>query len=98
MRGQIFMRQPAPQQNAEEAPQPKRPELHETQAEQHQRPNYKATKEDLPGQEEQRQAASASQRPVEKTMPVKNGPRVGRNDPCPCGSGKKYKNCHGRGL
>ena len=98
MRGQIFMRQPAPQQNAEEAPQPKRPELHETQAEQHQRPNYKATKEALPGQEEQRQAASASQRPVEKTMPVKNGPRVGRNDPCPCGSGKKYKNCHGRGL
>jgi preprotein translocase subunit SecA len=24
------------------------------------------------------------------------GPRVGRNDPCPCGSGKKYKHCHGR--
>jgi preprotein translocase subunit SecA len=23
-------------------------------------------------------------------------PRVGRNDPCPCGSGKKYKACHGR--
>src|SRR5699024_5321470 len=23
-------------------------------------------------------------------------PKVGRNDPCPCGSGKKYKNCHGR--
>jgi preprotein translocase subunit SecA len=23
-------------------------------------------------------------------------PRVGRNDPCPCGSGKKYKLCHGR--
>jgi preprotein translocase subunit SecA len=23
------------------------------------------------------------------------GPRVGRNDPCPCGSGKKYKKCHG---
>jgi preprotein translocase subunit SecA len=23
-------------------------------------------------------------------------PRVGRNDPCPCGSGKKYKSCHGR--
>ncbi|MBR4368254.1 MAG: SEC-C domain-containing protein [Prevotella sp.] len=22
----------------------------------------------------------------------------GRNDPCPCGSGKKFKNCHGRGL
>lgn len=27
---------------------------------------------------------------------VNNGPKVGRNDPCPCGSGKKYKNCHGR--
>jgi len=23
-------------------------------------------------------------------------PRVGRNDPCPCGSGKKYKQCHGK--
>ncbi|HBO90611.1 MAG TPA: hypothetical protein DD460_07650, partial [Acidobacteria bacterium] len=23
-------------------------------------------------------------------------PKVGRNDPCPCGSGKKYKKCHGR--
>lgn len=23
-------------------------------------------------------------------------PKIGRNDPCPCGSGKKYKNCHGR--
>jgi len=26
------------------------------------------------------------------------GPKIGRNDPCPCGSGKKFKNCHGRGL
>ena len=25
-----------------------------------------------------------------------DGPKVGRNDPCPCGSGKKYKNCHGK--
>ena len=24
------------------------------------------------------------------------GPKVGRNDPCPCGSGKKYKKCHGQ--
>ena len=30
--------------------------------------------------------------------PVKVDKQVGRNDPCPCGSGKKYKNCHGRGL
>jgi uncharacterized protein YecA (UPF0149 family) len=26
---------------------------------------------------------------------VRDAPKVGRNDPCPCGSGKKYKKCHG---
>ncbi|MDR1140363.1 MAG: SEC-C domain-containing protein [Planctomycetaceae bacterium] len=27
--------------------------------------------------------------------PIRNrNPQIGRNDPCPCGSGKKYKNCH----
>ena len=32
-----------------------------------------------------------------KPQPIKNdGPKVGRNDPCPCGSGKKYKNCCGK--
>lgn len=31
-----------------------------------------------------------------KVETVKVGPKVGRNDPCPCGSGKKYKNCHGK--
>lgn len=31
-----------------------------------------------------------------KPQPVKVEKKVGRNDPCPCGSGKKYKNCHGR--
>ncbi len=30
--------------------------------------------------------------------PIKVDRQVGRNDPCPCGSGKKYKNCHGKGL
>jgi preprotein translocase subunit SecA len=30
------------------------------------------------------------------TQPVRVEKKVGRNDPCPCGSGKKYKNCHGR--
>ena len=25
-----------------------------------------------------------------------DGPKIGRNDPCPCGSGKKYKHCHGQ--
>ena len=31
-----------------------------------------------------------------KQEPVRVGPKVGRNDLCPCGSGKKFKNCHGR--
>ena len=30
--------------------------------------------------------------------PVKVDKQIGRNDPCPCGSGKKYKNCHGKGI
>lgn len=34
--------------------------------------------------------------PPVKQEPIRVGPKVGRNDPCPCGSGKKYKNCHGR--
>jgi SEC-C motif-containing protein len=32
---------------------------------------------------------------VPKTI-VRSGPKIGRNDPCPCGSGKKYKHCHGK--
>ncbi|GAB5379134.1 MAG: preprotein translocase subunit SecA [Aliiglaciecola sp.] len=42
-----------------------------------------------PNQESQDQAAGP------KTA-VREGPKVGRNDPCPCGSGKKYKQCHGK--
>ena len=30
--------------------------------------------------------------------PITVGKKIGRNDPCPCGSGLKYKNCHGKGL
>jgi preprotein translocase subunit SecA len=36
-------------------------------------------------------------RELQKQMPVKVEQKIGRNDPCPCGSGKKYKNCHGVG-
>ena len=32
----------------------------------------------------------------DKSAPAVAGPRIGRNDPCPCGSGKKYKQCHGK--
>jgi preprotein translocase subunit SecA len=34
-------------------------------------------------------------REIQKTQPIRVENRVGRNDPCPCGSGKKFKNCHG---
>jgi len=33
---------------------------------------------------------------VSKAKPIRTGPKVGRNDPCPCGSGKKYKQCCGK--
>ena len=32
---------------------------------------------------------------VGSALPYKAGPKIGRNDPCPCGSGKKYKKCRG---
>jgi preprotein translocase subunit SecA len=38
----------------------------------------------------------ADQERGRKTEPVRVEKKVGRNDPCPCGSGKKYKQCHGR--
>ncbi|WP_347262341.1 preprotein translocase subunit SecA [Rudaea sp.] len=34
--------------------------------------------------------------PLQQGQVVRDAPKVGRNDPCPCGSGKKYKQCHGR--
>jgi preprotein translocase subunit SecA len=33
-----------------------------------------------------------------KQQPIRVEEKVGRNDPCPCGSGKKYKNCHGKNI
>ncbi len=40
--------------------------------------------------------AAESEQPAERVLaPVRSGPKVGRNDPCPCGSGKKYKACCG---
>ncbi len=38
------------------------------------------------------------QRQEQRIQPVRVEQKVGRNDPCPCGSGKKYKNCHGAGV
>ncbi len=60
--------------------------------------NYSTTRDTYPGESAQRRAAQSVNRPTGPTQPVKAQPKVGRNDPCPCGSGKKYKNCHGKGL
>jgi preprotein translocase subunit SecA len=54
--------------------------------------------EQIPGREGYDEAIqnSASNRPPVKQQPVVAEKKVGRNDPCPCGSGKKYKQCHGK--
>jgi preprotein translocase subunit SecA len=52
------------------------------------------------GNREPVQGAGGPQEPAAakagKPQPMQVGPKVGRNDPCPCGSGKKYKHCHGK--
>ena len=45
--------------------------------------------------EQARMAGSGDMRTVQQV--VRSGEKIGRNDPCPCGSGKKYKKCHGAG-
>jgi preprotein translocase subunit SecA len=46
--------------------------------------------------EQARMAGSGDMRTVQQV--VRSGEKIGRNDPCPCGSGKKYKKCHGAGT
>ena len=80
MRGQIPVQEP--EQVREAAP------------EEHTRRNqYREEKASL-SDPNQMEAASRDTREV-KQEPVRVGKTIGRNDPCPCGSGKKYKNCHG---
>lgn len=43
-----------------------------------------------------RNEVSDEEQPKPKAQPVRVEQKIGRNDPCPCGSGKKYKNCHGQ--
>ena len=43
-----------------------------------------------------RLAREASRPPARRAPSVESQPKVGRNEPCPCGSGKKYKHCHGK--
>ncbi len=47
-----------------------------------------------PAEAEGPEADGGGSRRATAKAPVRSGPRVGRNDPCPCGSGKKYKKCH----
>ena len=61
-----------------------------------QRQQYQEEKQDL-SVPNQQAAAQRDTREV-KREPIRAEHTVGRNDPCPCGSGKKFKNCHGRNL
>ena len=82
MRGQIPM--PDPEQVREAAP------------EEHQRQQYVEHKQDL--NDPNQQAAANHDTREAKKEPYRAEKTVGRNDPCPCGSGLKYKHCHGKGL
>ncbi len=91
MRGQIIVAenpnpQEAPAPQVQQAPQPIKPQV----------PQYRTSREAYPGAEAQHVAASAPQGPQRPVDPIVAEPKVGRNDLCPCGSGKKYKNCHGK--
>ena len=94
LRGQIFIQQ---RETVNEEQQPRQPEVKQAMPERkNDYSQYRASKEDLPGQAAQRAAASAPQGERQRPQPVVAGPKIGRNDPCPCGSGKKFKACHGK--
>ena len=96
LRGQIFIQQ-RESVNEEQQAQQRQPEVKQAMPERrNDYSQYRASKEDLPGQAAQRAAASAHQGERQRPQPVVAGPKIGRNDPCPCGSGKKYKACHGK--
>jgi preprotein translocase subunit SecA len=91
-------------------PQIPQNEVHEAASEEHtDRQQYQENKQSTdPDQlrQEARQRELARQRAEEEARAQQQVPRnpivrdkmPGRNDPCPCGSGKKFKNCHGKGL
>lgn len=58
---------------------------------------YKTQKTELPISGNPMEGANTQTQEKVKPQPVVVEKHVGRNDPCPCGSGKKYKHCHGRG-
>lgn len=99
----ILMRahiQVAPPQEAEAAPTQKVEVKQATPERPTDMSRYKTRKDDIEEQREAQRAAAAGagQASQPKAEPVRVEPKIGRNDPCPCGSGKKFKNCHGRDL
>ena len=82
---------------------PEMQQVQEAAPEQHtQRSQYTESKQSLTQEQmtDPNQAAAAAQdtRSQQPRTPIIKDKLPGRNDPCPCGSGKKFKNCHGRGL
>ena len=57
-----------------------------------------APKQDMSRMQTQHGDLSTNAGQPKAKMPVHVEKKIGRNDPCPCGSGLKYKNCHGKGL
>lgn len=94
MRGQIPVQQP----QEEQPQQPQAPQVRQAPVDdrRRQQPRYTESRESYPGAAEQRAAMQSSNQNRRPTQPLRVGPKIGRNDPCPCGSGKKYKDCHGR--
>ena len=94
MRGQIPVQQPADDQPQQRQQQP---QVSEAPREMPRRqPHYTESRESYPGAAEQKAAMQGSNQQRRPTQPLRVGPKIGRNDPCPCGSGKKYKDCHGK--
>ena len=65
-----------------------------------QRQQYVETKQEVEqlGDRNQQAAAQHDTRAQQSHEPIVKDKLPGRNDPCPCGSGKKFKNCHGKGI
>ena len=105
MHGQIYIQQPTTEQIREMQEKQQQAALRQPRVEQAlperktDYSRYQTSKESVPGENAQRQAALNANRSANQIKtPVVVGPKVGRNDPCPCGSGKKFKNCHGKGM
>lgn len=92
----ILMRGQIPVQAAPDEEEQRRVEVRQAAPEQRQdMSKYRENKQDL-SDPHQQAAASRDTREPQRREPIRAEKTVGRNDPCPCGSGKKYKNCHGR--